>query len=122
MAEGVGFEPTEESPPHTLSRRAESTALASLREKTVLNKYCHGSHREFNYNTGNQPWQEQNMAERVGFEPTRRVNTYRFSRAAPSTSRTSLLVLAIILCSAFFFNKTLFRLCHLALSKQSLSL
>ena len=30
MAEGVGFEPTVAERPHTLSRRADSSALASL--------------------------------------------------------------------------------------------
>ena len=88
MAEGVGFEPTEEFPPHTLSRRAESAALASLQNR-IQQVYTLIWLRNLLYH-GLEIMARKRWRREWDLNPRGAINTYRFSRAAPSTSRTSL--------------------------------
>ena len=80
MAEGVGFEPTVPVKVHTLSRRAQSTALAPLRVKA---SGVRAGNRASKTRTTGDCWM---MAEGVGFEPTVRLNVQRFSRPSRSTT------------------------------------
>ena len=88
MAEREGFEPSVEFPLHTLSRRAPSTTRTSLRVYlSGIYSVCRLTlmiilqiKRICKY------FFMVIMAERVGFEPTRRFTAYSISSRAPSTS------------------------------------
>ena len=80
MAESVGFEPTVPLRAHTISSRAQSSTLATLRsEPTGEGSPAVRSWRCHKY-----------VAERVGFEPTMELPPYRFSRPAHSSALPSL--------------------------------
>ena len=76
MAEGVGFEPTVPKRVHTLSRRAQSSTLAPLRE-SLENPKCEKSNAGFRRSPPLLPVPDHRvaifvfaLAEGVGFEPT----------------------------------------------------
>ena len=93
-AERVGFEPTRRLPAYTISSRACSATPAPLpkrpRRRGTLPRTAARNGKPNRLPAScvatDRPVP---AAERVGFEPTRLI-TYRFSRAAPSTTRTPL--------------------------------
>ena len=79
MAERVGFEPTVAKATHALQACLighSSTSPRTYCSRLFMTEYSL-------------------LAERVGFEPTLRLRGDRFSRAAPSTTRTPLLALKL---------------------------
>ena len=109
MSGGEGGIRTRETshPAYALSRRAYSSTLAPLRGRKEADPHVRASNSmqlwRFLCQPAYRPRMETNpvcgllksvgsvVAERAGFEPAIRVNVYRFSRAAPSTTRPPLL-------------------------------
>ena len=109
MSGGEGGIRTRETshPAYALSRRAYSSTLAPLRGRKEADPHVRASNSmqlwRFLCQPAYRPRMETNpvcgllksvgsvVAERAGFEPAIRANVYRFSRAAPSTTRPPLL-------------------------------